>query len=72
MEKNNIVKQVDNFERLKEENKQLVDDTARLEEEVEALKSPIKYQDFIGSLSAVEEFLPIIVAKGNCLLRFFI
>lgn len=65
--KDNLVKQVANFEQelgnssnnleeLKKENELLTEDISDFKKEVEALKSPVNYQDFIDAVSAVESY----------------
>jgi regulator of replication initiation timing len=66
-DKDNLVKQVANFEQdlgnssnnleeLKKENELLTEDIFDFKKEVDALKSPVNYQDFIDAISAVESY----------------
>ncbi|MCM3595605.1 hypothetical protein M4D55_07385 [Metabacillus idriensis] len=66
-DKDNLVKQVANFEQdlgnsssnlkeLKRENELLTDDISNLEKDIEDLKSPVTYQDFLNAISTVESY----------------
>jgi regulator of replication initiation timing len=66
-DKDNLVKQVANFEQdlgnssnnleeLEKENELLTEEISNFKKEVEVLKSPVNYQDFIDAISAVESY----------------
>ncbi|USK32583.1 hypothetical protein LIT25_18555 [Bacillus sp. F19] len=66
-DKENLVKQVatfkqdlgnssNNLEELKQENELLTEDISNLEKDIEGLKSPVTYQDFLNAISTVESY----------------
>ncbi|MCM3708668.1 MULTISPECIES: hypothetical protein [Cytobacillus] len=47
------------------ENKELIEKNEHLNNEVEGLKEPIKYEDFMDSLNALEDFLSYVIKNRN-------